>query len=133
MTKSLMIIACILACLLVIIVLLSGQRVDAFTEFPVEILKMVDLPKDEPESELEIEASEPITNPVLSTRPAPTACTVSMGPDIIQADKVKSKTIKNLHVLSPLDVTGILDVNALKINNQQLLRYDNDQNSFVFG
>lgn len=130
MTKSLMIIACILACLLAVIVLLSGQRVDAFTEFPIEILKMVELPKDEPEPEPE---TETVTNPVLSTRPAPIACAVSTGPDIIQADKVKSKTIKNLHVLSPMDVTGILDVNALKINNQQLLRYDNDQNAFVFG
>ena len=150
----------IFACMLFIISVTSKQLMDTFTQFPADMLQMcndhsVDDNSVDDNSVDDNKKITPYTNmakrlkmlrrrwrrqrmrrnkvPALSKRKNKKSCKLPDRSDNIEVDMIKPKTSDKIQLKSHLNVNGVLDVNALKINNFSILRYDETNDSFIFG
>ena len=116
-----------LAHLLILIALLSNSSREPFTQFPTDILRLLDVGDGDGVAYADVHI------PKLEKRHTHTVCKAYDPSDIIQADRIIPTLSDTIHLRSSLNVNGILDVDALKIKNKNFLRYDEEDNSFVFG
>jgi len=123
-----------LAHLLILIAILSSSSREPFTQFPTDILKQLYVGNVEDDGDDGDYIKERVDIPKIGKRQtACKVCKVYKPPDIIRADKIVPTVSDTIHLQSPLNVNGILDVKTLKLNNYAILRYDDKNDSFVFG
>ena len=141
--NHLILFGCVLMLLLIIISLLSTSRIERFTIFPNDILKNVEINKNDDDDDVVQKKQKynffDLLNRrkrriirALFKRKRPQRCAVPPGPKVLKTNKISSDN-DQLFLVSPLNVNGNLDANSLQLQSKKMLQYDANDNTFLIG